>query len=86
MNELINEKVSVITSYNRENGLVMPKKFRWQGRDYIVSKLAYHRKTREGMIIFHTFYVSNGSMDFCLKLNTDNLQWILEEVTDGATN
>jgi len=86
MNEMINEKVSVISSYDRMKGFVMPKKMRWQGKDYILIKLTYHHKIREGRNIQHIFHVTDGSMDFRLRLDSETLHWTLEEVTDGTAN
>jgi hypothetical protein len=82
MQEVINEKVSVIFSYNRETGLTMPKKLRWQGRDYSITRLSYHHCLKEGKALFHIFHVTDGHIDFRLRLNTDNLHWILEEIYD----
>lgn len=84
MNETINEKVSVILSFNRATGLVMPRKMHWQGKDYIFTKLAYHHKKKEGTVLLHVFDMTDGIMDFRLVCNTDNLHWILEEVADGS--
>jgi hypothetical protein len=85
MNEIINEKVSVITSFNREKGFVMPRKIRWQGRDYIIKNVSYHHKIKEGRKLIHIFHVTDGVLDFRLKLDTENLFWILEEVCDGTS-
>lgn len=85
MNEQINERVEVITVYNREKG-AMPFKVRWQGRSYLVSKLAYYHKKRDGRVITHVFNVSTENIDMRLEFNSDTLHWILKEVTDGATN
>ena len=85
MNEIVHEKVSVISSYNRENGEVFPRKMRWQGRDITFTEMPYFYKKREGRNIVHIFHVTNGVMDFKLRLDTDNLHWMLEEVTDGNT-
>ncbi len=84
MYESINEKVSVILSYNREAGTILPLKMRWQGRVYSISKLSYHHKIRDGRTILHIFHVTNGALDFRLKLNTDTLHWTLEEISDGT--
>jgi hypothetical protein len=81
--EKINEKVSVITVYSREKGTVMPFKMRWHGRDYVMTKLAYHHKSRVGVTIIHVFHVSDGNNDFRLLHNSDTLAWILEEVVHG---
>lgn len=86
MNEIINEKVSVICSYNRETGLVMPRKIHWQGRDYIINKLTYYHKVKRGKTLLHIFHATDGVMDFRLRLDTNNLHWTLEEVCDGTAN
>lgn len=83
MNENVNEKVSVISSYNRENGIVFPKRMKWQGREFNFTKLPYYYKKRVGRNIIHIFHVTDGAMDFRLRLDTENLHWTLEEVTDG---
>lgn len=83
MNEIINEKISVITLFDTIKGIVIPKKIRWQGRNYLIQKLTYHHKLQEGKYINHIFHVTDGNLDFRLRLNTENLHWILEEVTDG---
>jgi hypothetical protein len=80
MTEPIMEKISVITVYNRQTGAVMPYKIRWQGRDYVMKKLSYHHKIRQGRTIMHIFHVTDGAMDFRLSLDTDSLHWMLEEV------
>ena len=85
MNEIINEKVSVITSFNREKCFVMPCKIRWQGRDYIIKAVSYHHKIKEGKKLIHIFHVTDGVLDFRLRLDTENLFWILEEVCDGTS-
>lgn len=84
MNEVINEKVDIVTSYNRSNGLAMPCKMRWQGREYFFEKLTYHHKIREGRTLLHIFHVTDGTTDFRLHFDTDTLHWFLKEVCDGT--
>lgn len=86
MNEQINEKISVISSYNRETGVVMPKKIRWQGRDYSITKLTYYHRIRSGRKILHIFHITNGVVDFRIRLDTENLHWTLEEICDGTAD
>ncbi len=83
MNEQIFEKVSMITSYNHEKNKAVPYKMRWRLRDYFIKKIAYHHTIREGRNLFHIFHVSDGNLDFRLKFDTENLDWVLEEVSDG---
>lgn len=84
MNEIINERVSVLFSYDRVKGVVMPRKMRWQGRDYIFVKQSYHHMVRVGRTLLHIFHVTDGATDFRLRLNTETLHFTLEEVSDGT--
>lgn len=86
MHEIINEKVSVITVYDRANSLNMPVKVKWQGKVYPIKKLGYHHKVKEGRTLMHVFSVSNDDLAFKLVLNTDNLIWTLMEISDGLAN
>ncbi len=86
MQEIINEKISVISSYNRLTGLVMPVKIFWQGRNYLIKKLSYYHRVRQGRLLLHIFHVTDGTLDFRLSLNSENLHWKLEEVSDGTAN
>lgn len=83
MHEIINEKISVVTVYDRIRGTVTPKKIKWQGKIYNLSKLTYHHPERVGRNIIHIFHVSNEAMDFKIKLDSYTLHWTLLEITDG---
>ena len=83
MTEQINEKVSVVTVYNREKKTVLPWRLKWQGRVYTISTLGYHHTQRVGRVLHHIFSVATGSMFFRLNLDTETLSWTLEEVSDG---
>jgi hypothetical protein len=84
MIETINEKVEVITRFR-----LLPKpvtdiyKIRWRGRVYQITKLAYHHKVWDGRTRLHKFAVSTNVMDFRITFDTENLFWVLEEVSDG---
>jgi hypothetical protein len=86
MTARINEQVSVVSVFNHHNGFVMPKKMRWQGRDYTMSQFAYHHRVREGRNIMHIFHVSDGEQDYRLRLDTETLHWTLEEVCGEMAN
>lgn len=66
-------------------GLVnhMPKYVIWKGRSYPISKIGLHHTFREGQTLYHIFSVLAGSLFLRLRLNTDNLQWRLEEISDN---
>ena len=85
MIETIYEKVEVITRFR-----LLPKpvtevyKIRWRGREYLITKLAYHYKVWDGRTRVHKFAVSTSVMDFRMSYDTESLFWVLEEVSDGA--
>ena len=81
--EIIQERVSVITKYDRAAGTVMPVKVRWQTKDYLMQKLGYYHRVRQGRTVQHIFHVTDGALDFRLRLDSDTLHWTLEQVSDG---
>lgn len=86
MQETINEKVSVITVFDRNRGIVIPQKIKWQGRVYSIDKIGYHHKVKEGKKLIHIFSVANNSLAFRLRFDSENLHWTLEEISDGLTS
>ncbi len=76
----IHEPISVVTVFNHEKRTAVPRKFLWKNREYMVTKIGYHHAVREGRTLFHIFHVTDGVSDFRLIMNTESLQWILEEI------
>lgn len=60
-----------------------PTSLTWSGRTYSVIKLGLHHTYRHGITRHHVFSVVSQDLFFRLNLNTDNLSWTLEEVSDG---
>lgn len=83
MNEVINEKVSVVTIYDREKRTAVPYKLKWHGRVYKITNIGYHHTAREGRTLNHIFSVTDGNLAFRLRLDTETLSWTLEQVSDG---
>jgi hypothetical protein len=86
MQEIIRERVSVITVYDRYTGSVMPVKVRWQGKLYYIKTLGYYHRKKEGRTLLHVFSVATSSMFFKLVCDSETLHWTLEEVSDGLTD
>jgi hypothetical protein len=88
MTETINEKVSVITIFKQSplKNEVIPYLVKWQGRKYKIKKIGFQHSIREGRNVYHIFTVSTENIDMRLKFDTQNMHWILEEITDGFTN
>jgi hypothetical protein len=86
MSEIINEKVSVVSVYERTEGKVMPCKIKWQDKVYKVKQVGLHYPVRQGRKLLHYFsVVTENNTSFKLRLDTENLHWTLEEVIDEFT-
>lgn len=85
MREKINEEVSVVMYYSARKRIALPHTITWQNKDYTVGKIGYHHKIYEGRILIHVFELvdKENSLWFRLCLDTGNLHWKLEAVSDG---
>jgi hypothetical protein len=50
-----------------------------------VEKLGLHHAYREGKTLYHIFSVTTATLFMRLKLDTDNLGWLLEEIEDKSS-
>lgn len=85
MREKIDEEVSVVMYYSATKRIALPHLIHWQNRDYAVGKIGYHHTVQEGATLHHIFELvdDQDSLWFRLNLNTSNLHWRLEAVSDG---
>ena len=74
----INEHVSVGSV--DEN----PKYVIWKGRNHTITKIGLHHHYREGSTLYHIFSVATDTLFLRLKLNTDDLKWVLEEIQENG--
>jgi hypothetical protein len=84
MNKVINEKISVITKYDKLTGIAMPVRVFWQGKVRDITKVGFHHTKREGRKLLHIFTVTDGYLAYYLSFDTENLHWTLMEVSDGT--
>ena len=83
MSEIINEKVSVLVSYDRDSAKVLPLIVKWQGKVHKIKHIGLHYPVRVGRKLLHYFaVVTENNTSFKLKHDTETLHWILEEVID----
>lgn len=75
--------ISVAFTSNHKTGTVKPQLLIWEGRRYLVSKIGFHHTFRNGRTLYHVFSVVSDGTFFKLVLNTENLFWSLEEISDG---
>ncbi len=77
------ERVSVITKYDCMRGTITPVKIKWQGREYVIKRVGYYHRARQGRTLQHIFHVTDGAWDFRLRCDSDDLHWYVEQVSDG---
>ena len=82
----VDAPVSVVFVYESTTGKIYPSKVRWDGRVYAITKIGLHHNFRIGRSLHHIFSVISGETFFRLNLNTENLSWRLEEVSDGLSD
>jgi hypothetical protein len=83
MLEKVSVPVSVSLSFDSKTRKVSPKALVWNGRLYSIVKIGLHHTFRQGRTLYHVFSVASKTLFFRLVLNTDNLHWRLEEISDG---
>lgn len=88
MREKINEEVSVVMYYSAAKRLALPHLIRWQNKDYSVGKIGYHHTIKNGTTLHHIFELTDkdDNLWFRLNLDTSNLHWKLEAISDGMAN
>lgn len=86
MIQKISEPVSVSLNFDSSKRKIYPKWVVWNGRLYSIIKVGLHHTYYKGKILYHVFSVASKTLFFRLVLNTENLHWKLEEVSDGLPN
>lgn len=61
-----------------------PRLITWKNRDYKITKLGLHHKYYEGKTLYHIFSVVSDNLFFRLKLNSNNLLWTLEQISENG--
>lgn len=59
-----------------------PKYVIWKGRNYTIDKIGLHHIYREGRTLYHIFSAVSETLFMRLKLDTESLDWKLEEIED----
>ncbi len=83
MLQKISQPVSVNLVFDQQKRKVFPKSLIWNNHLYSIKKIGLHHTYRQGRTLYHVFSVSSKSLFFRLVLNSENLHWKLEEISDG---
>ena len=86
MIQKVSEPISVSLNYDSDKHKIYPKWVIWNKRLYPVIKIGLHHTYREGRVLYHVFSVATRSLFFRLVLNSENLYWKLEEISDGLAD
>lgn len=88
MREKINEEVSVVMYYSSRQRLAKPHLLNWQNKDYKLGKIDYHHEVMDGKTKHHIFELcdTDKTLWFRLNLDTSNLHWSLEAISDGLAS
>jgi hypothetical protein len=86
MIQKIQAPISVALVFNHKTREVKPARVLWEGRPYIIKRIGLHHTYRQGRTLFHVFSIESDSLFFRLVLDTDTLNWRVEEIADGEPN
>ncbi|OGC51007.1 hypothetical protein A3A69_01105 [candidate division WWE3 bacterium RIFCSPLOWO2_01_FULL_37_15] len=75
--------ITAYLAYEHRKNRVFPFLLKWDGRNYKVQSLDFHYTYKNGAVLYHVFSVSTETLSFKLVLNTENLFWTVEQITDG---
>ena len=81
----IKAPITVYTAFNHRKNKAFPFSLKWDGRTYKIQSVDLHHTYKSGATLFHVFSVSTEAMSFKLVLNTSNLFWMVEQISDGIS-
>ena len=82
----INERVDVVAMYYAKGEfieLTKPLKMRWRGQEITFSGQGLRHPTIQGHRMLHVFHVSDGSNNYRLEFDAENLTWTLMTLIAG---
>jgi hypothetical protein len=85
MREKINDEVSVAMYYSAQKKLALPRLIVWQNKEYTIKEMGYRHTIMDGQTLHHIFELTVNEADLWMRLNLDtsNLHWTLEAISDG---
>jgi hypothetical protein len=66
-----------------DTGRAEPRRLVWAGQSHHILRVGLHHQYRRGRTLYHVFSVATDTLFYRLVLNTDSLQWTVEEIADG---
>lgn len=79
----VHEQVSIISSCDATTGLATPRRMRWHGQVYVITRVSSRIPLRRGRRLYHLFNAYAERSALTLEHDTETLGWTLEEMDDG---
>lgn len=81
MSQQVNETIEVLAAFYGKDAPLVPLKFRWQAKDYILKKPDFYHPTKDGYHTVHHFSLTDIDEQtyFKIAFHSGRLQWTLEE-------
>jgi len=79
--------VDVLFSFNGREQYARPVRLTWEDTDYFLGAVQFWYAEHKGAVLVHHYRVSDehGDYTFELSLETENLTWSLDKVTESTT-
>lgn len=78
MNTAVDDRIDVVVSF--EGNRVIPRRLRWNRRDYDIARVNLVHMAREGEKRVFYFSVSDFANYFKLRFDAETLEWRLVEI------
>lgn len=86
MIQAVHAPISVTLYFDHRRRRSAPIGVVWEGKSYRIIKIGLHHTYHRGRTLYHVFSVESPTLFFKLVLNTDTLNWNLEEIADDLPN
>lgn len=83
MYETINEPIDMIAIFGKGYQDIKPYKFRWGAKEFVVTKIGYMHKVKDGKKVIHIFSATDGTNFFELRFDAEDVSWLLGRTWDG---
>jgi len=83
----INKDVNIVAYYFRQGTKRLrcfPKKMEWGGKSVVFTEQGLRHPTRKGARMIHVFDMTDGSADYRLEFDAEQLSWKLVYIADQA--
>lgn len=80
MVERIKAPISVLALFDHRRRQLNIRRITYDGRDHLIRSTGMHFTQRAGRTLEHVYCVVSEAAAFKIVLNTDTLQWTLQEI------